>query len=278
VSDLTILNVGFAPPGANQTSFSMAFDLAYPTQALFHRYLAANEFCDPPLVNTLLGFLQPGDTFIDVGSHIGYYSLFALQIVGAKGSVFAFEPNPNTFSVILASVLLNRAPNFFVLNCAMGDKPGMATFNINKQDEGMSSLVHRPANATQVSVQVTTLDAFAALARLGPVRMLKIDVEGFEENVVAGGHQLLSSGNVESVVFEINNNFPEIPKFRDQAIRKVLSSYGYTSYLIRPWMGEAQWQERCGKFNFLRIPDDRIIEIAYGNILATKRPIEAATL
>lgn len=278
MSTLSTLQLQFGRPGTEGKPFVMAFDLSFPTQALIHRFLAANQLCDPPLIEALTGFLQPGDTFIDVGSHIGYYSMFALQMVGPTGAVFAFEPNPQTYGVLTANGLVNRAGNLYAYNCAVGDSPGIATFNINPEDEGMSSLVFKSNQATQVSVHVTTLDFVAQAARLGPVRMLKIDVEGFEENVVRGANALLSSGSVESIVFEINNNFAGIPKYRDGVIRKHLRGLGYTSHLIRPWMGEPQWQQKFGNFNYLRIPEDFNIEIPYGNILATKRSIPSASL
>jgi FkbM family methyltransferase len=271
-----MLQLKFGRQGADGKNFVMAFDLSFPTQALIHRFLAAGQLCDPPLIQALTGFLEPGDTFIDVGSHIGYYSMFALQMVGTSGSVFAFEPNPQTYSVVMANALLNRVANFYAYNCAVGDVPGIATFNINVQDEGMSSLVFRDPQATQVSVHVTTLDFLAQVARFGPVRMLKIDVEGFEENVIRGAKNLISGGTVESIVFEINNNFAGIPKHRDQIIRKQLRDFGYKSYLIRPWMGEQFWQQRCGQFNFLQVPEEATIDIPYGNILSTKRNIAAA--
>ena len=101
-------------------------------------------------------------------------------------------------------------------------------------------MVFQSNQSTQVSVHVTTLDQVARTVNLGPVRMLKIDVEGFEEEVVRGGMDLLTRGSVESIVFEINNIFPGIPKYRDQTIRKLLRELGYTCYLIRPWTGEPQ--------------------------------------
>jgi FkbM family methyltransferase len=276
VGDLQVLQVRFSRPPAEPVPFNIAFDLSYPTQGLIHRCLAGGQLCDPPLVTALVGFLTPGDTFIDVGSHIGYYSLLARQVVGTTGRVLAFEPNPETFGTLVANGMLNGYGNFYAYNCAMGDRYGSLEFNINVEDEGMSSLVFRSARSSQIKVHVTTLDIVVALSRLQNVRMLKIDVEGFEENVIAGAKQLISGGGVESIVFELNNNIPGVTPHRDQAIRKHLSALGYTSYLIRPWLGEEKWQEACGKYNFYRVADDSLVEIKYGNILATKRQIEAA--
>jgi len=197
-------------------------------------------------------------------------------MVGATGRVFAFEPNPQTYSVLITNALLNNAANLYAYNCAVGDKAGIAVFNINPQDEGMSSLVFKAEAGTQVSVHVTTLDRIAAITQLRNIRMLKIDVEGFEENVINGAAGLLGTGGVESLVFEINNDIPNVPRHRDLAIRKYLRGLGYTSYLIHPWLGDQRWQEACGSHNYYRIAEDATVDIKYGNILATKRQVDAA--
>ena len=276
MGNLQVLQVNFARPPAQPTPFHIAFDLSYPTQNLIHRFLAGGQLCDPPLVSALVDFLQPGDTFIDVGSHVGYYSLLARQVVGPTGRVVAFEPNPETFATLAANVMINGYGNFLAYNSAVGDRYGTLEFNINVEDEGMSSLVFKSPRSSQIKVHVTTLDAFAMMARVQNVRMLKIDVEGFEENVITGGNKLITGGGVESIVFEINNALPGVPPHRDQAIRKFLRTLGYSSYLIRPWLGDENWQKACGQFNFYRVPDDSQVEIKYGNILATKRVIQAA--
>jgi len=276
VSQLSTLQLSFGRAAAEGKSFCIAFDRAYQTQALIHSFLSQGQLCDPPLVKALTDFLVPGDTFIDVGSHIGYLSLLALQMVGPAGQVYAFEPNPDTYGVLVANALLNGAGNFHTFNCAVGDKAGSAVLSINAQDEGMSSLVFHAAGASQISVHVTTLDRLAALVQFRHVRMLKIDVEGFEENVINGAAGMLRAGGIESLVFEVNNKIPHAPPHRDQAIRKFLHGLGYACYLIHPWLSEERWQEACGPHNYCRISEDAHIDIGYGNILATKRHVEAA--
>jgi FkbM family methyltransferase len=256
----------------------MAFDLSFPTQAFIYRILSKAQIADPPLVTALTEVLEPGDVFFDVGAHIGYYSLMALQNLGPTGSVYAFEPNHQTYGVLLANALHNRPANFYTCNCAVGDRTGTLQFNINADDEGMSSLLFRGKQSTEVSVHVTTLDLAASLAQIKKICMLKIDVEGYEENVIRGAAGLIAAGAIESIVFEINNGLPTVPKGRDLVIRSLLRQHGFTSYLIRPWLAEQQWQNAFGSSNYYRLPDDRPLEIRYGNILATRRPIKAAPM
>ncbi len=63
-------------------NYRMGFDTAYHTQNFIYSNLVNGVFVDPPMVQVLTQFLQPGDTFMDIGSHIGYYSLLARQVIG----------------------------------------------------------------------------------------------------------------------------------------------------------------------------------------------------
>jgi FkbM family methyltransferase len=199
---------------SSQKSFRMAFDRSFPTQNFLHSFLSRGELPDPPLVTALTEFLGPGDTFIDVGSHIGYYSLLALQHVGDRGHVFAFEPSPQTFGVLLTNTILNGGGRFRALNCALGDHVGLAPLFIDHKDEGMSSLA-TPSKAkigNVVSVFVFTIDKLYEQFQWANVRTIKIDVEGFEPNVIRGADAFLRKHLPENIVFEINNFLPDNPK------------------------------------------------------------------
>jgi FkbM family methyltransferase len=251
---------------------TFAFDVTYPTQAFIHGTLINGQICDPPLVSALTDFLEPGDTFLDVGSHIGYYSMLALLKVGSSGRVFAFEANPRTYSVLVANASLNRSSNLYAYNCAVGDQETIAEFHIDIKDEGMSSLLVTRPDSLNVSVHMTTLDNIANLTGIDKIRMLKIDVEGFEVNVIRGAEGLIKAGAIESIVFEVNQTIPGT-KNCDLEIRRFLRQYGYTSYLVRPWIGEELLKNAFGQNNYYRIPDHAELKLNYGNILATKRQL-----
>lgn len=250
------------------------FDTAHSTQRFMYSVLARGQTCDPPLCRALLEPLQPGDTFLDIGSHVGYLSLLALQEVGPSGRVFAFEPNPETFRILTLNALINRAGHLHALNCALSDRSGTATFHVNETAEGMSSL-HDGRDETRpdyrdlrpIQVMTATLDELDALDLFDKVRVVKIDVEGFEMNVIRGGLGFFQRHRPEVVVFEVNNSIPGQPAGADRPIRDLLHGLGYDAYLIRPWPETPQIPQLFGDRLLLPLPRSTDLSISYANIL-----------
>ena len=94
--DNVVIEVGFKKDNRNH-AFSLCLDTKEFTQALIHDYFVNNEFYERGASLFLIKCLKEGDTFIDVGSHIGYFSLLAASIVGNSGKVYSFEPQVDNF-------------------------------------------------------------------------------------------------------------------------------------------------------------------------------------
>jgi len=268
---LTKVELRFGRAGIAGRPFRIGFDLSYPTQGLIHSWLSNGHICDPPMVAVLTQGLMPGDTFIDIGSHVGYYSMLALQQVLNTGRVLAFEANPATYQVLLANVLMNDAANMHAFNCALGASSGTASFGVNAQDEGQSSLVDgAAANAGAViNVAMTTLDMIHAQIALTSVRVVKIDVEGFETQVIDGGRKFFADLRPQRVVFEVNNTDPGKPKYQDLGIRAYFRTLGYRAYLIRPWSDEDAARQGFQDRLLRPLGDEDIVDLPYGNILVS---------
>lgn len=140
-------------------------------------------------VRFVWGWLRAGLTVVDVGAHVGQYTLLASGLVGPAGRVIAFEPHPVLRRVLHRNVGRAGCQNVTVLPVALGRTAGPGTLVLHPPDNfGGSSL--RPGDASEhharAAVQVTTLDE--ALDRLGrpPVDLAKIDVEGAELDVIDG--------------------------------------------------------------------------------------------
>jgi len=134
---------------------------------------------------------KPGDTILDIGAHIGIFATITSKIIGSKGKIFAFEPTPNTFSVLNQTVRINSLKNVIQpVNQAMGIDTGLATFFISdsEADNGNSLIsykVDRKLNG--VKVFVNTIDNFVAVAKFKKIDFIKIDVEGAEYDTLRGG-------------------------------------------------------------------------------------------
>jgi FkbM family methyltransferase len=129
--------------------------------------------------------LNRGDCFIDIGANIGLMSIFASQCVGNSGKILAFEAHPETHELLQENIALNHIENIDTFNFALGNETGKATiydnWNVNR---GGASLVIHAENSTGFEVDVKTLDE--VIQNDFQPKMIKIDVEGFEFQVLKG--------------------------------------------------------------------------------------------
>lgn len=143
------------------------------------------------------GVLRPGDTAVDAGAHIGFFTVQMAAIVGANGRVYAFEPFDPNAELLERSIAENRFGDRVVFHrAAVGASSGTAnlTFPVETLNTGGAYLLHEgtaplAGNRTQ-SVPLVALDD-VALQR--PVRFVKMDVEGAEPLVVRGASALLKT-------------------------------------------------------------------------------------
>jgi FkbM family methyltransferase len=153
-------------------------------------------------VNQLKKILQPGNTFLDIGANIGWMSLVGAKAVGENGKVFAIEANPHTLPILQHNLALNQAKNIEVLGIAVSDQQVDAllyeNWNVNR---GGASLLSQDSERG-VAVIVETLDRLFAPET--PLHAVKIDVEGLEPQVIAGGKEWFTKQQ-PIFVFEISN-------------------------------------------------------------------------
>jgi FkbM family methyltransferase len=124
---------------------------------------------------------------LDIGANIGYHSLVASRLVGPTGLVLAVEPEPHNFRLLRRNIIANRLTNVHVANVAIGAEPGTAQLFCSKWNYGDHRLypaTEEPRRAT--TVRVMTLDQLLAQCHCPPVDFIKMDVQGFESQVVAG--------------------------------------------------------------------------------------------
>ena len=152
----------------------------------------ARRAFDDALAAYLRQRLRPGDAFLDIGANIGYYSLLAAQLVGARGTVVSFEPEPGAFESLSRSVAANGLSQVSSRNLALSNRQGALTL-YRARDTAHSLIATTemdPEFRGKVDVvDVTTLDVVSVLTPDFPVdavRAIKIDVEGEEARVAEG--------------------------------------------------------------------------------------------
>jgi FkbM family methyltransferase len=152
-----------------------------------------------PTIELFKKLLRSGDTYVDVGAHVGFHTLVARSLVGDASRVLAVDPQPYNCSLILVNAELNSFDNIEVVVAAAGAAPGFVRLNNQPvNDKAKLSLnpnwVH-PECAQTFSVPVRTLDEITTGIEV--IGLLKIDVESFEVEVLRGASDTLrKSSNV----------------------------------------------------------------------------------
>jgi FkbM family methyltransferase len=184
--------------------------------------------------------LQPGQTVVDVGANVGYYSLTAASRVGSSGRVIAFEPGPPAAARLLENVALNGFPNIEIVQSAVADRTGSVAFSLGNDSEG-SSMFDISGNSVQryVDVPVTTLDGYLSTTATKHVDLLKIDAEGAELGVVMGARNLLADPDSPALIIEANPVTLSAAGTSVGELRDELNSLGYAISVLESisWMG-----------------------------------------
>jgi FkbM family methyltransferase len=181
---------------------------AQPAQRLANNpdyYLYYFGTWEPRLARAVQRLVLPGDTCLDVGANIGWYTLLLARVAGPAGRVYALEPDPRAHARLLENVGLNLwARNVAAHQLAVADAPGTSTLFVTPEAL-YSSLYHQAhGGAAGEEVRVTTLDAFAEEQGIGPVHFVKCDVEGAEMAVLRGAERLLTREAPPVVQLEVN--------------------------------------------------------------------------
>jgi FkbM family methyltransferase len=126
--------------------------------------------------------IKPGDVVIDIGAHIGYYTLLFSKLVGTSGHVFAFEPAPDSCDLLRRNVSTNGLNNVTIVNAAVGDNPGTGILYL-----GSTALDNRTASRTggaAIPINVLSLDAY--FCDNEKVDFVKMDIQGAEPLALRG--------------------------------------------------------------------------------------------
>lgn len=183
------------------------------TGATGNVYCGLHEFADMAFA---LHFLRPGDTFVDVGANVGSYTVLA-STTGA--ATIAFEPVASAFAALEANIACNGLATE-ARRCGVAGAPGVLRFS---QDRDTTNCVSDCGEETPV----TTLDDACRSAT-----MVKIDVEGYEAEVIAGGGRVLS--HAQSAIVELNNS-GETYGFTDEHTHRRLVALGFTPIIYEPF-------------------------------------------
>lgn len=224
------------PPPRSDTEVLIPFGLRLLVPA---GYSAARSYgtglYEPAVTRFFKSTLKNGMTVLDLGAHVGYYTVLASRLVGPSGRVYAFEPDPVTYRYLVLNVEANSCANVVTVNRAVSDRAETASF-LHDPYGAESHLTGTPVVGA-IDVQTVTLDDFFSGAGWPRVDLVKVDVEGSEPKVL-GGMSLLSRRN-PGMLLIMELNWPAWHRAgtaRD-ALTGVLRELAYTEgYLMEKGM------------------------------------------
>jgi len=187
---------------------------------------------EPLITEAFQRLLRPGDVVMDCGANIGYYALQEAVAVGSIGKVYAIEPVPANADILGRNARLNLYDNVEVHRMAMGDTDRADHIYISSMSnmctmaggKGWRRFVDR------VPVQVTTVDSFIDMVGRTP-DVIRMDVEGYEVNVVNGMGRLLALGEPLRLFIEVHFDIllgrvvPMLEKLRDNGFRVAVATF-----------------------------------------------------
>ncbi|MBN2751648.1 MAG: FkbM family methyltransferase [Rhodospirillaceae bacterium] len=175
-------------------------NLRYTTLSTF----VMRDYLEPEL-HYLPKIVRKGDVFIDIGANIGAYALRAATLVGARGRVIAIEPGADALAALRGNLALNPDREVTLVAAALSDHVGTAIlYHVgNGYDPQAFSLLSDETASGEESVPLTTLDAVCADFGVERLDCVKMDAEGVEPLVLAGGRQTLERFH-PAVILEMN--------------------------------------------------------------------------
>ena len=189
---------------------------------------------EPHVTRCLMALLRSGDTFLDIGAHIGYFSFHAAWAVGRKGKVFSFEPNPDLFPRLQRN--LSCYPQGLATRVAIWEAEAQLQYETSSvgSESGWGTLtaVRDLGTGRHISVQSITLDGFSQRHSLSSIRAIKIDAEGSEVAIVRGAKTVLQ--DLRPILFvEFNDRLLQQAQASAEQLRVTLVEKGYTLFVLQ---------------------------------------------
>jgi FkbM family methyltransferase len=201
------------------------------TDQIAHHVLAG-QVPEEFWVEVVKFFLPKVRTFIDIGANTGIYGFVAAKECPPATKVHCFEPQPDCCRILEKTIYLNNwEQRVFIHPVGLSDQPGELTLYLAESGSGFDPVFSGEHAASNQTAPVDTLDDFAKKSGIEKIDFIKIDVEIFEQKVLAGAKEILARDR-PTLFVEIVGNWKErgYLNTRYAATIQQIQSYGYALY------------------------------------------------
>ncbi len=227
-----LLNRLIGDRGEHLYHYSAEMDRLFPIRTFdwrTYRYLSSGMLDSDHWWRSLRTLDVGGGAILDVGANTGYTAAWFSTMADR---VYAFEPDPGNVEILREQIRIRGLTNVEIWQCAVSDAPGYAELHL-KEHGGHNALSEVGASETRgtIRVQCMTVDDFMQDEGVDTVSLLKVDVEGFEPEVLRGARVGLSSGAIQRVLLEFSPEFYRRRGIDDRAPVTMLADHGFVLYL-----------------------------------------------
>jgi FkbM family methyltransferase len=208
----------------------------------------------------LLHFLRKDDLFIDIGANVGSYTLLASNEVGAE--TISIEPIPVTYKKLKENIWLNNLENKVkTLNIGLGSEKGVLKFT-----KALDTINHVATENEPDTIDVQ-IEKFDGIINFQKPTLIKIDVEGFETEVLNGMGDALLNPYLKGIIIELNGSGNRYG-FKEDEIHKKLISHNFKSFNYSPFKRKLVKTDSFGSGNTIYIKDT---DFVYERVSSAKK-------
>lgn len=206
--------------------------LFFPEKTIAYDFANTGVY-ERSLIDWAMTIMNPSMNFVDIGAHIGTWSL---SFAKHARHVYSFECTPRTYNILCGNIALRNLDDKITAHkTALGNHNGTTTLHIRSEDGGGNTCLEGDTRGVPYETPLRTLDSF----QLENIGLIKIDVEGLEQQVIEGMTETLKRNHYPRILFESWAEFREAEGVPARKLRRDLferfESIGYTVVPIRGW-------------------------------------------
>ncbi len=205
----------------------------------------------------LMKYVKKDQIVIDLGAHIGYYTLMMAKLVGPNGKVFAFEPEPRNLELLRKNIVENGYKNVIVVPKAVSNKEEDCILYVGQKSFGANRIFKPEKTNSQefkeIRTQTIKLDNyFNENSLLKKISFVKMDIEGSERKALEGMEDILSANNELKILTEINKDALEDNNSNYKKMLKYLEEFSFGFFI----QGKNDEYERIMMDDFEKVLSD----------------------
>jgi len=198
--------------------------------------LSINPTWEKHVTELIKSEVKKGDTILDIGAHIGYFTLLFARLVGERGKVFAFEPHPVNFGLLKKNISITNYSNIILNQKAVTNKTGTVELFLNKKNTGGHSLYKSRYTKTSIVVECIKLDDYFRDYD-GKIDFIKMDIEGSEGEALLGMLSLLKKNDHIKIVTEFGPSMLRASGVQPEEYLGLLVEQGFNLFIINEQKG-----------------------------------------